>query len=98
MWARTPMPRPTPRAKRPPESRKRVVARLASTSGCRVSMFVAPVPIQMSCVTAAAAPQQAPTSLTSNRSDTQAEPRPSASASRTSCNRSEGRSVWPGSR
>jgi hypothetical protein len=63
-----------------------------------VSTLVAPVPIQMSFVTAAAAPQQAPTSFTSKRSETQAEPRPSASASRTSRSRSAGLSLWPGSK
>jgi hypothetical protein len=58
-----------------------------------VSTLVTPVPIQMRDVTAAAAPESAPTSFTSKRSEIQAEPRPSASAVRTSSSTSAGRSV-----
>ena len=84
------MPRPSPSAKRPPVSRCIVVAYDAVTIGWRVLWLVAAVAMRMRSDTAPAAPHRVHASLMLNRSEMNAEPRPMASASRTSSIRSRG--------
>ena len=74
-----------------------MVANVAVTIGWRVLWFVAAVAIPRLSVTAATAPQSVDASLRLKRSDTNAEPSPSASASRASSRRSRGESVCPAS-
>ena len=90
-------PRPKPRVNRPPLSRCMVEAMLAVTRGWRVLWLVAAVAMPSVVVAAAAAPHSVAASLSASRSETNAEPRPSASACRTSASRSCGESLCPAS-
>ena len=72
-----------------------VVPHAAVTSGWRVGVFVTPVAIPTSSLTAAAAPQSVAASFTLKRSDRNTEPSPMRSASRTSSSRSRGSSTCP---
>ena len=70
----------------------------AVTMGCRVLWLVAAVMMRIRSLAAPAAPQRAPASFLLYRSEMNAAPSPSASASRTSATRSRELSGWPASR
>ena len=72
-----------------------MVHHAAVTSGWRVGVFVTPVAIPTSSLTAAAAPHRVAASLTLNRSDRNTEPSPMRSASRTSSSSTRGSSTCP---
>src|SRR3954462_10384688 len=76
------IPRPMPRVNRPPERRCIVVAQEAVISGWRVLQLVAGVAMFMLVVTAQAAPTSDDASLTFQRSDMNAVPKPSSSPRR----------------
>ena len=67
-----------------------VVASVAVTRGCRVLWLVAAVATPIDVLTAPTAPERTAASLVEKRSDTNAAPRPSRSASITSSTRSRG--------
>jgi hypothetical protein len=71
-------------------SRCIVVANDAVTAGWRVLWLVAAVAMPSRVETAPTAPESVQASLMFQRSETNAEPRPSASASRTSSSRARG--------
>jgi hypothetical protein len=74
-----------------------VVAKESVTAGWRVLWFVAAVAIPSRVDAAPAAPESAPASFTFQRSEMNAAPSPSVSASRTSSSRSRGERGAPAS-
>ena len=74
-----------------------VVAIVAVTIGCRNAWFVAAVAMPSVSLIDPTAPDRTPASFVLNRSEMNADPRPSSSARRTSSTRSRGESLWPAS-
>ena len=72
-----------------------MVAHAAVTSGWRVGVFVTPVAMPTSSLTAPAAPVSVAASFTLNRSERNTDPRPMRSASRTSSSSTRGSSTCP---